>query len=55
MIESISVWICDMCKIMFGLCGLEKYVVVCGGGSSYCMGFYDVVFVKDNYVAGRML
>jgi len=44
-----GVMVFDICKIMLGLCVLEKYVVCCGGGINKCMGFYDVVMVKDNY------
>jgi nicotinate-nucleotide pyrophosphorylase (carboxylating) len=29
---------------------LEKYAVVCGGGSNHRMGLFDAVLIKDNHV-----
>lgn len=40
----------DMCKILFGLCLVLKYVVFCGGGVNYCLGFFDVFLIKENYI-----
>lgn len=40
----------DMCKILFGLCLVQKYVVICGGCYNYCIGFYDVFLIKENYI-----
>lgn len=31
--------------------GLEKYAVVCGGGSNHRLGLYDRVMIKDNHLA----
>lgn len=45
-----SVKICCIWKIMLGLCVLEKYVVWVGGGVNYWFGFYDGIFIKDNYI-----
>lgn len=34
-----------------GLRALEKYAVVCGGGSPHRLGLYDAVLIKDNHLA----
>lgn len=40
----------DICKIVLGLCLVQKYVVCCGGGWNYCIGLYDGVLIKENYI-----
>ncbi|WP_077623903.1 carboxylating nicotinate-nucleotide diphosphorylase [Sediminibacillus massiliensis] len=43
--------ICDTRKTTPGLRMLEKYAVVCGGGSNHRYGLYDAVMIKDNHIA----
>jgi nicotinate-nucleotide pyrophosphorylase (carboxylating) len=43
--------ICDTRKTTPGLRVLEKYAVVCGGGTSHRMGLHDAVMLKDNHLA----
>lgn len=43
--------ICDTRKTTPGLRLLEKYAVVCGGGTSHRMGLHDAVMLKDNHLA----
>lgn len=42
--------ILDTRKTTPGLRRLEKYAVVCGGGSNHRMGLFDAVLIKDNHV-----
>jgi len=44
--------ICDTRKTTPGLRALDKYAVVCGGGTSHRMGLHDAVLFKDNHLAG---
>jgi nicotinate-nucleotide pyrophosphorylase (carboxylating) len=44
--------LCDTRKTTPGLRVLEKYAVVCGGGTSHRMGLFDAVLIKDNHLAG---
>jgi len=44
--------LCDTRKTTPGLRVLEKYAVVCGGGTSHRMGLHDAVLIKDNHLAG---
>ncbi|MEM6392674.1 MAG: carboxylating nicotinate-nucleotide diphosphorylase [Planctomycetota bacterium] len=44
--------VCCTRKTHWGLRGLEKYAVACGGGTTHRMGLYDAVLVKDNHLAG---
>lgn len=43
--------VCDTRKTTPGLRVLEKYAVVCGGGTSHRMGLFDAVMLKDNHLA----
>lgn len=45
-----KICVLDICKIIFGFCMFEKVVVKIGGGVNYCIGFFDMIFLKDNYV-----
>lgn len=36
--------------MLLGLCIVFKYVVLCGGGVNYCLGFIDVFLIKENYI-----
>jgi len=45
------VHVCDTRKTTPGLRVLEKYAVVCGGGTSHRMGLFDAVMLKDNHLA----
>lgn len=47
--------ICDTRKTLPGLRGLQKYAVVCGGGTSHRRGLHDAVLVKDNHLAHHAL
>lgn len=49
-VVGIGICIFDICKILFGLCLVQKYVVCCGGGENYCFGLYDMVMLKENYI-----
>ncbi|MDX5475696.1 MAG: carboxylating nicotinate-nucleotide diphosphorylase [Bacillaceae bacterium] len=42
--------ICDTRKTTPGLRMLEKYAVLCGGGSNHRYGLYDGVMIKDNHI-----
>lgn len=44
--------ICDTRKTTPGLRMLDKYAVVCGGGTSHRMGLHDAVLYKDNHLVG---
>ena len=44
-----SVTILDTRKTTPSLRSLEKYAVLCGGGSNHRMGLYDRVLIKDNH------
>jgi nicotinate-nucleotide pyrophosphorylase (carboxylating) len=41
----------DTRKTTPGLRRLEKYAVVCGGGTNHRTGLYDMVLIKDNHLA----
>ena len=41
----------DTRKTLPGLRGLQKYAVVCGGGSNHRLGLHDAVLIKDNHIA----
>ncbi|HEV2211206.1 MAG TPA: carboxylating nicotinate-nucleotide diphosphorylase [Verrucomicrobiae bacterium] len=41
----------DTRKTTPGLRRLEKYAVVCGGGTNHRSGLYDMVLIKDNHLA----
>jgi nicotinate-nucleotide pyrophosphorylase (carboxylating) len=43
--------ILDTRKTTPGWRRFEKYAVICGGGSNYRMGLYDMVLIKDNHLA----
>lgn len=43
--------ICDTRKTLPGWRGLQKYAVVCGGGTSHRIGLYDAMLIKDNHIA----
>lgn len=45
--------ICDTRKTLPGLRGLQKYAVVCGGGTSHRTGLYDAMLIKDNHLSTR--
>ena len=42
--------ICDTRKTTPGLRQLDKYAVVCGGGTSHRMGLHDAALYKDNHL-----
>jgi len=44
--------ICETRKTTPGLRTLEKYAVVCGGGTLHRRGLFDAILVKDNHIAG---
>ena len=44
--------VCDTRKTTPGYRALEKYAVVCGGGTNHRMGLYDMMMFKDNHLAG---
>jgi nicotinate-nucleotide pyrophosphorylase (carboxylating) len=43
--------ILDTRKMTPGLRRLEKYAVVCGGGTNHRFGLFDQVLIKDNHLA----
>ncbi len=43
--------ICDTRKTTPGLRLLDKYAVVCGGGTSHRMGLHDAALYKDNHLS----
>jgi nicotinate-nucleotide pyrophosphorylase (carboxylating) len=43
--------ICDTRKTTPGVRELDKYAVVCGGGTSHRMGLHDAALFKDNHLA----
>ncbi len=51
LIEGFSCVVCDTRKTTPGLRFLEKYAVVCGGGTSHRMGLHDAALYKDNHIA----
>ncbi|MEM6550992.1 MAG: carboxylating nicotinate-nucleotide diphosphorylase [Planctomycetota bacterium] len=51
-VEGTTAEVCCTRKTHWGLRGLEKYAVACGGGTTHRMGLYDAVLVKDNHLAG---
>ncbi len=42
--------ILDTRKTTPGLRQLEKYAVLCGGGTNHRMGLYDAILIKDNHL-----
>jgi len=44
--------ICDTRKTTPGLRLLDKYAVLCGGGTSHRFGLHDAALFKDNHLAG---
>ena len=52
-VAGFPVQILDTRKTTPGFRQLEKYAVVCGGGTNHRMGLYDRVMLKDNHLAGR--
>ncbi len=50
-IQGIDCAICDTRKTTPGLRMLDKYAVVCGGGTSHRMGLHDAALYKDNHLA----
>ncbi|QDU71297.1 carboxylating nicotinate-nucleotide diphosphorylase [Mucisphaera calidilacus] len=51
LIEETNARLCDTRKTIPGWRGLDKYAVVCGGGTSHRRGLYDAVLIKDNHIA----
>jgi nicotinate-nucleotide pyrophosphorylase (carboxylating) len=51
-VEGTGCKICDTRKTTPGLRLLDKYAVVCGGGTSHRMGLHDAALYKDNHLAG---
>ncbi len=47
--------ILDTRKTTPGLRQLEKYAVVCGGGTNHRVGLFDRVLIKDNHLAALRL
>jgi nicotinate-nucleotide pyrophosphorylase (carboxylating) len=43
--------VCDTRKTTPGWRRLEKYAVLCGGGTNHRLGLYDQVLIKDNHLA----
>jgi nicotinate-nucleotide pyrophosphorylase (carboxylating) len=43
--------ILDTRKTTPGWRKLEKYAVICGGGTNHRVGLYDMVLIKDNHIA----
>ena len=46
-----STVVADTRKTIPGLRALQKYAVVCGGGSNHRFGLDDAVLIKDNHIA----
>ncbi len=44
--------ICDTRKTTPGLRLLDKYAVICGGGTSHRLGLHDAALYKDNHLIG---
>lgn len=51
LVKGTNAKILDTRKTTPGLRKLEKYAVVCGGGSNHRMGLYDQILIKDNHLA----
>jgi nicotinate-nucleotide pyrophosphorylase (carboxylating) len=49
-IDGTGARILDTRKTTPGLRELEKYAVVCGGGTNHRLGLYDAILVKDNHI-----
>lgn len=49
-LEGMKICVFDICKIILGMCIMEKMVVKIGGGCNYCIGLFDMILLKDNYV-----
>jgi nicotinate-nucleotide pyrophosphorylase (carboxylating) len=50
-VSSTGALILDTRKTTPGLRQLEKYAVVCGGGTNHRFGLFDAVLIKDNHLA----
>ncbi len=50
-VQGIDCAICDTRKTTPGLRLLDKYAVVCGGGTSHRMGLHDAALYKDNHLS----
>jgi nicotinate-nucleotide pyrophosphorylase (carboxylating) len=50
-VRGTSAQILDTRKTTPGWRRLEKYAVICGGGSNHRQGLYDMVLIKDNHLA----
>jgi nicotinate-nucleotide pyrophosphorylase (carboxylating) len=50
-VSDTSCKILDTRKTTPGWRKLEKYAVLCGGGTNHRMGLYDMVMIKDNHIA----
>lgn len=44
--------VCDTRKTLPGLRRLQKFSVVCGGGTPHRVGLHDAVLIKDNHIVG---
>lgn len=49
MVSDLGTMVLDTRKTTPGLRFLEKYAVLCGGGTNHRMGLYDRVLMKDNH------
>jgi len=49
LVEPYGTLILDTRKTGPGLRAVEKYAVLCGGGSNHRMGLYDRIMIKDNH------
>jgi nicotinate-nucleotide pyrophosphorylase (carboxylating) len=49
-LEGTSATILDTRKTIPGWRLLDKYAVLCGGGSNHRMGLHDMVMIKDNHI-----
>lgn len=50
LLEGINCCLFDICKMILGICYMEKWVVCIGGGINYWFVLYDMIMLKDNYV-----
>ncbi len=46
-----KVQVVDTRKTLPGMRGIQKYAMLCGGGSNHRIGLYDMVLIKDNHLA----
>ncbi|GJM18022.1 MAG: nicotinate-nucleotide diphosphorylase (carboxylating) [Phycisphaeraceae bacterium] len=51
-VEGTGATVCDTRKTTPGLRALEKYAVLCGGGTPHRFSLGDAVLIKDNHIAG---